>query len=112
LSTAEERFDRVVAAFLEIDGVTPPGSTSRRQFGSNALRINGRIFAMLVRGALVAKLPAKRVAAAIDRGEGVAFDANKGRPMREWMTVPPDSTLDWLEIAREALTYVGGNSIA
>jgi hypothetical protein len=107
LTTVEERFDAVVEALLEVDGVAPPAPV-RSGFGSGALKIHGKIFAMLVRGTLVVKLPAKRVSAAIAAGQGVAFDANKGRPMREWLAVPPDSTLDWLSTAREALAFVDG----
>ena len=80
----------------------------RSGFGAGALKVHGKIFAMLVRGALVVKLPAKRVSAAIAAGQGTAFDANKGRPMREWLAVPPDSALDWLSMAREALEFVEG----
>jgi hypothetical protein len=102
----EERFDRVVEALLGIEGVEPPESV-KSGFGSGALKVDGRIFAMLVRGSLVVKLPAKRVQAALSASEGVPFDANKGRPMREWLTVSPDSPLDWLAISREALAFVG-----
>ena len=106
MTLAEERFDRVVEALLDTDGVTPP-EPSKRGFGTGALKINGRIFAMLVRGHLVVKLPAKRVSGAIQAGDGVAFDANKGKPMREWLSVPPTSRLDWEGLAREALEFVG-----
>jgi hypothetical protein len=105
-SPAEERFDQVVEALLGIEGVDPP-ETARSGFGSGALKVDGKIFAMLVRGCLVVKLPAKRVQAAIGSHAGTPFDANKGRPMREWLTVPPDSPLDWLAISREALVFVG-----
>jgi len=101
----EERFDSVVEAFLGLVGVAPP-APERTGFGSGALKIHGKIFAMLVRGRLVVKLPAKRVSAAIAAQQGEAFDANKGGPMREWLAIPPDSSLDWESTAREALTFV------
>jgi hypothetical protein len=62
---AEERFDALVQALLGYEGVTPP-SASGREFGSNALKVDNKIFAMLVRGTLVVKLPARRVAALIE----------------------------------------------
>jgi hypothetical protein len=37
----------------------------------------GRIFATLVRGQLVVKLPRSRVYELVSAGEGVRFDANK-----------------------------------
>ncbi|MBO0830454.1 MAG: hypothetical protein J2P28_06445 [Actinobacteria bacterium] len=60
---------------------------------------------MLVRGALVVKLPEARVAELIAAGEGTAFDANKGTPMREWLSVDPASRLDWVWLASEALEF-------
>jgi hypothetical protein len=69
--------------------------------------VRGRIFAMLVRGTLVVKLPAKRVDELIRSGAGGPFDAGKGKPMKEWLTVQPSSTEAWLGLATEALAFVG-----
>ncbi|HEX4704857.1 MAG TPA: hypothetical protein VH352_22200, partial [Pseudonocardiaceae bacterium] len=85
--------------------VTPPGSTSG--FGSHALRVRNKIFAMLVRGHLVVKLPKTRVTELVAAGQGDHFDANKGTPMKEWLSLDPDSSLPWLPLAKEALTFVG-----
>jgi hypothetical protein len=102
--------DPVLARYLDlvddlmgIDGVTPPPGGSG--FGRGSLKYRGKIFAMLVRGSLVVKLPAERVTALISAGEGVAFDANKGTAMREWFSLSPDSGLDWLALATEALEF-------
>jgi len=103
--TAEERFAEVVAALLDHPDVTPPSATGR-EFGSNALKVKGKIFAMLVRGDLVVKLPAARVATLIANGQGGPFDAGKGKPMQEWLTVPTESSLNWLDLAQEALRFV------
>ncbi len=107
MPTAEERFESLVEALLGYAGVTPP-SPSGREFGSNALKVNNKIFAMLVRGALVVKLPAPRVAALIAAGDGGPFDAGKGKPMKEWLTVEPTSKLEWLPLTTEAMAFVGG----
>ncbi|MGH3471932.1 MAG: hypothetical protein ACRDPG_07790 [Nocardioidaceae bacterium] len=61
---------------------------------------------MLVRGRLVVKLPKARVDALVAAGDGVRFDANKGTPMKEWLSIDPDATLDWLPLAREAMQHV------
>jgi len=87
----------------DVPGVTPPRGGSG--FGRSALRWQGRIFAMLVRGELVLKLPAARVDDLVAAGEGTRFDANKGTPMREWLSLDPDSGLAWLPLAREALDF-------
>jgi len=70
-------FDALVAVFSADPSVELPGP-SRAKFGSNALKVNGRIFAMLVRGSLMVKLPKERVAALIASGRGEAFNAGRG----------------------------------
>ena len=76
-------------------------------FGSTGqLKVDGRIFAMLVRGQLVLKLPADHVDALVDSGDGERFDAGKGRPMREWLALSPTSHKSWLALAREAMAFV------
>lgn len=98
-----ERYLALVDELVGLDGVTPPPGGSG--FGRGSLRYRGKIFAMLVRGRLVLKLPEARVAEFITAGEGVAFDANKGTPMREWLSLDPESELDWLSLASDALDF-------
>jgi hypothetical protein len=99
----DERYEDLVDELIGTAGVTPPRGGSG--FGRSSLRFQGKIFAMLVRGRLVVKLPAGRVDALIQAGDGVRFDANKGTPMREWLSLDPDSGQDWLALAREALDF-------
>jgi hypothetical protein len=40
-------------------------------------------------------------------GAGPRFDANRGRPMSGWLKVHSGSRDEWLELAREALDFVG-----
>jgi hypothetical protein len=86
------------------DGVTVPGGSSG--FGSNAIKINKSIFAMLVDDRIVVKLPATRVSQLISAGAGLPFDAGKGKPMKEWvgLTANDDACR---ELVAEALAYVG-----
>jgi hypothetical protein len=100
---AQERFENLVDELAGTEGVTPPRRGSG--FGRAALRFQGKIFAMHVRGALVLKLPAERVEALVRAGEGIYFDANKGTPMKEWLSLDPGSSLQWLPLASEALDF-------
>ena len=97
------RYEDLAGELTGVPGVTPPLGGSG--FGRGALRWQGRIFAMVVRGRLVVKLPAERVDEFVAAGEGVRFDANKGTPMREWLSLDPDSGQPWLPLAREALDF-------
>jgi hypothetical protein len=98
----EERYDALIDRLSAQPGVTPPSEGGK--FGSAGLKANGKIFAMLVRGELVLKLPRQRVNTLIEAGQGRHFDANKGRPMAEWVVV--DASCDWQRLAEEALGFV------
>ncbi|GAB3134956.1 hypothetical protein GCM10027258_06750 [Amycolatopsis stemonae] len=102
----EEKFEALVDEFTGEPGITPPGATGG--FGRTALRVNGRIFAMFVRGQLVLKLPKAQVDELVEGGDGVRFDANKGTPMKEWLALGNDSKRAWPALAREALDFVDG----
>ena len=83
--------------------------TAGTGFGTNeGLRVSGKIFAMLVRGELVVKLPKDRVDALVDSGAGRRFDAGKGRPMKEWASVPASASRRWKGLVEEARVFVGG----
>jgi hypothetical protein len=99
----EERYAALVDELVDSPGVTPPGSGSG--FGASAVKVDGKIFAMLVRDEFVVKLPKRRVDELIAAGTGGPFDAGKGTPMKEWVSVGPDA--DWAGLAREALAFVG-----
>lgn len=102
--TLEKQFEDLVDQFASMPEVTPPGAT--QGFGRSALRVQGRIFAVFVRGELVLKLPKSRVDELVEAGEGRRFDANKGTPMKEWLALAPGSTMAWLPLAQEAHDFV------
>jgi len=101
---ADQRFAALVEALDGQDGVAV-GSGSRG-FGTGALQVDGRIFAMVSGDRLVLKLPAARVAALVGNGDGSQFDAGKGRPMKEWVALADHDGVAWHELAREALAFV------
>jgi TfoX/Sxy family transcriptional regulator of competence genes len=102
--SAEAQFAALVKALSGKAGVAL--GAGRRGFGSDALQVDGRIFAMVTRGKLVLKLPSERVAALIDSGAGAPFDAGKGKPMREWVMLEHRSRSQALRLAEEALAFV------
>ena len=103
--TAEERFATIVEELLSNLDVTPP--SEGKGFGSSGLKIQNKIFAMLVRGKLVVKLPKPRVDALIASGDGERFDPRQdGRLMKEWVAVEPTFEEGWLPLVREAMEFV------
>lgn len=101
----ESRYAQLVSALSKQEHVSH--TTEGKGFGSSGqLKVDGRIFAMLVRDALVLKLPRGRVDELVDSGEGTRFDAGKGTPMREWFVLSPTSKVRWLPLAREAMDFV------
>lgn len=102
--TPEERYAAVVEVLRGDPDVTfdPP---AKRRFGALALKIDNRIFAMLVKGTLVVKLPRQRVDALVASGDGERFDPGHGRLMKEWLAVGPTSEPEWLPLAREAMEF-------
>ena len=107
--TPEERFAAIIEALVGNPNVTPPSSDalSKKRFGSQALKISNKIFAMLAGGRFVVKLPRQRVDALVASGDGERFDPGHGRPMKEWVVVGPSLQRDWLPLAREAMAFVG-----
>ena len=96
-----ERFKSAAAGFA-----TDRYVTRKRMFSSdNVLVVKGKIFAMLVRGALVVKLPKGRVDELVGSGIGARFDPGQGRLMKEWLVVPGGRT-PWVTLAKEAYRYV------
>lgn len=100
-----DAFADLVAALGGEPGVSVPDPGARRTFGSTALRVDGRIFAMLSRGHVVLKLPADRVAGLVACGAGRPFTQRPGATTgwREWVEVVDLAAAD--ELGREALAY-------
>ena len=84
-------FESLCEEYAGVSGVTVPEGGSG--FGSNAIKINKSIFAMLVNDQLVVKLPAGRV-------------AELGKPMKEWVSLTVDAAA-CRELVAEAMAFVG-----
>lgn len=106
-STPEDRYAALVETLLKSSDAT--FDPSGKGFGSSALKVDGKIFAMLVTGRLVVKLPQQRVDALIAAGEGERFDPGHGRVMKEWLAVDPASEGEWVSLANEAMAFVASH---
>jgi len=99
----DRAFAPVVAAFAR-DRRVGQG----RMFSSKSvLNVDGKIFAMFVKGQFVAKLPKPRVDEMVKAGVGKPFDPGHGRLMKEWIALSGPSAT-WIALAKEARAYVGG----
>jgi hypothetical protein len=77
-------------------------------FGSGALKVNGKIFAMMSsKEKFVVKLSKERVDELVSSGAGERFDTGHGRVMKEWIVVGTGKA-NWVELAEEAYQFVKG----
>ena len=83
-----------------------PGVDIGAMFGSEGLRIRGKVFAFVsFQGALALKLPAERVDE-LDGDDGMQRMVMRERPMREWLTVPVHAAERWPGLVDEAYAFV------
>jgi TfoX/Sxy family transcriptional regulator of competence genes len=75
--TSEELFKSITAKLLSDEAIS-----RKKMFGSTGLSIGGKVFALLVKGKLVVKLPYERVETIISSGRGEPFDPGHGRLMK------------------------------
>jgi hypothetical protein len=102
--TGAADFSAVVDSFAR-----DPLVSNGKMFGSVALKVNGKVFAMLVKGDLVVKLPRTRVDHLVTSGAGRAFDPGHGKVMKEWVCVPAGRAA-WCALAKEACGFVAANT--
>jgi hypothetical protein len=95
--TRRVSFDAVLERFAG-----EPGVEQGTGWRSPGLRVNRKIFAMLVDGELVVKLPAERCAELVAAGHARPFRSGR-REMREWVVVGEG---DWVALAEEAHAFV------
>jgi hypothetical protein len=100
---AQACFDAITSRLL-----AEPGTDDHRAILNPCLRVDGRIFAMLVREELVVRLPPARCAALVAAGVARPFDRRPGRRGRGWVTVDGLELERWPALAAEALAFVRG----
>ena len=101
LLEVDPAFAPVALAFAQ-----DPQVTAGKMMASFGLKVGGKIFAMMVRGELVAKLPKERVSELVRDKKGTFFDPRRdGRVMKEWVAIG-DRKLPWVAVAKEAYRFV------
>jgi TfoX/Sxy family transcriptional regulator of competence genes len=100
------RSDPNLAPIVDAFEKAKPGA---RKFGSNGLKVGGRLFVLFTQGTLVVKLPKDRVAALVASGVGKPFDPGHGRLMKEWLAVT-STKAPWTDLAKEAHRFVSGGA--
>jgi hypothetical protein len=88
--------------------VTLPAE-ERGKFGNNALKVDGKIFAMLVRGTLAVKLSPGEVESATKAGRGEPLAMGPGRVMKGWLVVN-EAPQRWYSLAERARAFVAGEA--
>src|ERR1051325_8560162 len=91
--------------FEEI-GKSLKGVSISQMFGMPTLKVNGKALAGLHGKDMVFKLSGDAHATALMLKGAHLFEPMKGRPMREWVQVPPVHKSKWEALAKEALKYV------
>jgi TfoX/Sxy family transcriptional regulator of competence genes len=71
--TSDELFESIAAKLLSDEAIS-----RKKMFGSTGLSSGGKVFAMLVKGKLVVKLPRERVRTIVSSGKGEPFDPATG----------------------------------
>jgi len=98
----ERKFSQLVEAFSSDPDVS---HGSGKGFGSGALKVNGRIFAMVSsKEQFVVKLPGDRVDELIASGKRCRFEPRRGRMMKEWVALSNGE--NWTKLAQEAREFV------
>ncbi len=84
-----------------------PGVKAGKMFGMPTLTVNGKAFAGLHKGDMAFKLDGETHTQALSlEGAGLFDPSGRGRPMREWVQVPPVHAAEWPRLAEASCEYV------
>ena len=72
---------------IETEFSAKSGVETGRMFGSEGLKIGGKVFAMLVKDSLVVKVPVSRANELLSSKLVKLFDPGHGRLMKEWIVL-------------------------
>ena len=99
---------RLLYCIASIDSRGLQYADSCHGFGSGALKVKGKIFAMMTpHGEFVVKIPKARVDELVNDGIGERFEPGPGRIMKEWLALDGHPER-WNGLAKEAYQFVKG----
>ncbi len=108
----DPRFAKVLEAFANEPKYAPVlaayasgKAQGGRKFGSNGLKVNGKLFALFTRGKLVVKLSKVRADGLVASRAGEYLDPGHGRKMKQWVEIG-STAVSWVELAKEAHDFV------
>jgi hypothetical protein len=104
MDDAQVLFDEIAAQLAK-----QPGVVRAKMFGMPSVKINGNAFMGFEKGAMVFKLRGEDHLRALAVPGASLFDpSGRGRPMKEWVSVPATASDLWTDFADAALAYVSG----
>ena len=92
----EQLFTQLLNHFLSQKEVKKQG---------NSLKYKKKMFLMLNNERFIVKLPAERVAALIESGEGLPYDAGTGKQLKEWLIISRIDLESWIKFGEEAKAF-------
>jgi hypothetical protein len=101
----------VIELVPELKAVASALARDRRvvHFKSTSLCYDDKVFAMIVKGDLVLKLPAARVTELIAKRLGHPYDPGSGKMMKEWVAFSPSKKSRWVALAKESRDFLAGS---
>lgn len=103
------RTEKQIAA-ISAELANDPQVTQGKMFGASGFKLDGKVFAMFVKGKLVIKVPQARAAELVQTGQGEFFDPGHGRRMKEWVAFEHGSKSVWRQWIAEAKAYVAASA--
>jgi len=102
MAKTEEMFDEITMQLT-----AHPAVVRSQMFGMPCLKVKGKAFLGVLKEDMVFKLTGQEHARALALEGAVLSDpSGRGRPMKEWVQIPPSHSSTWKGFAEAAYLYV------